>query len=94
MSDVFGQWLTDAKTGTAHYVLGGKCLCGAAVKTFGGPPERKAGPVPGGLRGFVTPLCVACIDLNAARWRGGKGRPATIRTKSTYWWRKRKTGTR
>jgi hypothetical protein len=71
--DEFGGWLT-APDGTAHYILAGQCLCKAKVKKFGGPPERKPGPVPGAVGKIVTPLCFECMNRNYIRWarKGGK----------------------
>ena len=37
--EVMGGWLT-GPDGIAHYVLRGRCLCDAKVKSFGGPPVR------------------------------------------------------
>ena len=90
VSNAFGGWLVDPKTGTAHYVLGGKCLCGAAVKKFGGPPERK--PVTtgnGGFGGYATLLCVDCVDKNVNRWRkkGGSSDAVPSKPQREFWWR-------
>jgi len=93
MSEPFGQWLTDPKTGTAHYVLGDRCLCGAAVKKFGGPPERKPLSAPGaGVGAFVTPLCVDCLDLNVARWQktGGRADTKPSKPQRAFWWRQKR----
>ena len=77
----FGSWVTDTKTGVAHYVLAGKCLCGTKVKADGPPPTRSAKSL-----GLVTPLCEECLALNEARWsgrRGGKSEEAHRRR--SYW---------
>lgn len=68
----FGEWRT-APDGQAHYVLGGKCLCGAKVKSFGGPPRRDQPPA-GPPRKYITPLCEDCMTVNYIRWakKGGK----------------------
>ena len=82
----FGSWHT-APDGKAHYVLGGKCLCGAKVKTNGPPPARS----PKSLA-LVTPLCEECKILNDARWRGRKGAQASeaLRPRPWHWWRRGK----
>ena len=88
----FGEWRT-APDGTAHYVLAGECLCGAKAKNLGGPPERKPGPVPGGMGAFITPLCVQCLDRNIDRWRSkGGNRAAPLRPQGTFWWRQPRRG--
>jgi hypothetical protein len=88
--NAFGEWKT-APDGTAHYVLENQCLCGAKVKKFGGPPERKPVPGAGGAPAgaFITPLCIDCLDANIARWRG-KPRDrgtAPLRPQKSFWWR-------
>jgi hypothetical protein len=73
-SDDFGAWLT-APDGKAHYVLGGKCLCGARVKKFGGPPAREQLPNrPPGK--WITPYCDECETENFVRWAKKGGRSA------------------
>jgi hypothetical protein len=72
VNTAFGEWVTDAKTGVAHYVLGGKCLCGTRLAKPDGPPKRKPLPGPGGYGAFITPHCEDCMDLNAQRWQSGK----------------------
>jgi hypothetical protein len=81
--EAFGSWHT-ASDGTAHYVLMGKCLCGAKVKATDPPPERAAKSL-----ALVTPLCTEFLDLNAARWRGKKSAQsgAPLRPQRTFWWR-------
>ena len=81
----FGSWHT-APDGTAHYVLAGKCLCGAKVKTNGPAPARSAKSL-----ALVTPLCEECLILNEDRWRGKTGHSDdTPRPRRTYWWRRAK----
>ena len=79
----FGSWHT-ASDGTAHYVLGGKCLCGAKAKNTDPPPARS----PKSLS-LVTPLCDKCLDLNAERWRGKHAAKtgAPLKPQRTFWWR-------
>ena len=96
VAEHFGQWLT-APDGTAHYVLGGKCLCGAKVKEFGGPPERKRTPTQRLPGQFLTPLCPDCVDLNIARWCGREGQGVASGHEAQWWswWHERRgTGTR
>jgi hypothetical protein len=83
----FGEWVTDGKTGTAHYVLDGKCLCGAKIAKPAGPPKRKpvasqAGKEYGAL---ATPLCEECKTLNENRWLGRKGTEMARRKRWTWW---------
>jgi hypothetical protein len=87
--EVFGSWetLTD---GNAHYVLNGKCLCGAKVTKSSGPPQRKPQTGAGDSGAYVTPLCEECKSINDARWSGkkaSKGGPAALRPASWHWWR-------
>src|SRR5262245_7470076 len=90
-STEFGSWHT-AADGTAHYILGGKCLCGAKVKASGAPPQRKPLSGPGGSGAFITPLCEECKTLNDARWRGKSGAKAAeaLQPRRWHWWRHRK----
>ena len=75
MGTPFGEWITDARTGTAHYVLDGKCLCGARIGKPVGPPRRKPVPSQAGKEYgvYATPICGECRGLNEARWLGKKG---------------------
>jgi hypothetical protein len=70
-SDEFGSWRT-APDGTAHYLLAGRCLCGANAEDLGPPARRR---LPSGQPGLIAaPLCPECLALNIARWsRGGSG---------------------
>jgi hypothetical protein len=72
----FGSWLT-APDGTAHYVMDGKCLCGANVKKWGGAPKRDR-PVTGPPRKYLTPLCQRCLDQNYLRWAKKGGLPTHV----------------
>jgi len=74
---MFGSWHT-APNGVAHYILNGKCLCGAKVKSTGPPPTRAAKSL-----ALVTPLCEECLILNDARWSGR----SDTRPRRLYWWR-------
>jgi hypothetical protein len=84
-AEEFGAWRT-APDGTAHYVLEGKCLCGAKVKEFGGPPARKTMPTKGVVGKFITPLCPECVGLNIARWNGDSGKGSTPSGHEAQWW--------
>ena len=84
----FGEWLT-APDGTAHYVLAGKCLCGAKVKEFTGPPQRKHFPYTTTPGKIVTPLCQECEYQNFIRWAKKGGKSEHILTRPHYWWYKR-----
>ena len=79
----FGSWRT-ASDGTAHYVLAGKCLCGAKIKANAPEPVRSEKSL-----SLVTPLCTECLDLNINRWRGVGSPPskAPLRPQRTFWWR-------
>jgi hypothetical protein len=79
----FGSWHT-ATDGMAHYIVAGKCLCGAKVKTTDPPVKREAKS-----HAIVTLLCERCMDLNAARWAGKKGTQAGgfIQRLPLRWWR-------
>jgi hypothetical protein len=79
----FGEWRT-APDGMAHYVLAGKCLCGAKITEFGDRPSRKAGPVKGAVGKFVTPLCPECVSRNIGRWSGRTGR-STVGHEAAWW---------
>jgi hypothetical protein len=89
-SDPFGSWHT-APDGTAHYVFGGKCLCGTKLKASAPAPERDAV-----THAILSPMCVDCIDLNTARWRGKQsaktGEP--LRPQRSFWWRQPRRGKR
>jgi hypothetical protein len=82
-ADDFGTWRT-AADGTAHYLLAGKCLCGAKVKANAPEPVRSEKSL-----ALLTPLCVECLDLNISRWRGAHGdqSDAPLRPQKTFWWR-------
>ncbi len=86
--EVFGSWLT-ASDGTAHYVLNGKCLCGAKVSKLGGPPRRKPQTGAGDSGAYITPLCEECKSMNDARWSGKKGARsgASLKPQPWHWWR-------
>ena len=84
--EAFGSWRT-ASDGTAHYVLSGKCLCGAKIKASAPEPVRSEKSL-----ALVTPLCEQCLDLNIQRWRGvhGDASKALLRPQRTFWWRELK----
>ena len=73
----FGVWRT-APDGIAHYLLGDRCLCGAKVRRWGGPPERKHFPSPGPVGKFITELCQKCLDQNYLRWAKKGGQPTHV----------------
>jgi len=76
-SDDFGSWRT-GPDGTAHYVLGGLCLCGAKFKRWGGAPERKRGSSLGPIGKYLTDLCQRCLDQNYLRWAKKGGLPTHV----------------
>jgi hypothetical protein len=73
----FGAWRT-APDGTAHYVLGERCLCGAKVKRWGGPPVRKHFPSPHAGGKHLTEYCRSCLDQNYLRWAKKGGLPTHV----------------
>ena len=87
--EVMGAWLT-APDGTAHYVLRGRCLCDAKVKSFGGPPARERHST-GALGKLTTPLCRVCVDMNFLRWCDVGGNPdADLHMQKHLWVNRRR----
>jgi hypothetical protein len=76
-SDEFGSWQVDP-SGTAHYLIEGRCLCGTKVKEWKGPPEREAPNPNGGVGKFITPFCQKCMSQNYIRWARKGGKPADV----------------
>jgi hypothetical protein len=88
--EFMGGWLT-APDGTAHYVLRGRCLCDAKVKSFGGPPVRHRQAGTGAPGKFATPLCRECVELNYLRWCDVGGNPdADLHSQRHLWWNRRR----
>jgi hypothetical protein len=76
-SDDFGEWRT-APDGKAHYVISGRCLCGAKVKQWGGPPKRNTGSAPRAVAKYLTEFCNECMTQNYLRWARKGGRPTQV----------------